>query len=70
MTEPLLMRIERLEKDLARTIAEFCAQQGIAARHVNVRVRITRGTHAVQLTGLEVEIQEPTDRIPRERRAP
>lgn len=70
MTETLLMRIERLEQGIARLIAEFCAQQGVAAQRVSVRVRIVRGPKRIQLTGLEIDIHEPSDRIPRERHAP
>lgn len=61
----MISQIEKLEKDVARLVEVFCAQNGVAAKHVAVRVRINRGAKHIQLIGLDVDIQEPTDRIPR-----
>jgi hypothetical protein len=61
----MISQIEKLEKDVARLIEVFCAQNGVAAKQVAVRVRIHRGTTHLQLIGLEVDVQEPNDRIPR-----
>ena len=59
----LITEIERLEKDIARLIEAFSAQQGIVAEQVSVRVRITRGAKHVQIVGLEIDVPTPANRI-------